>query len=86
MSDRILVLAGTSQQFANFQHAFGDRFTEITSEEDLKHWRGEDRPLVMLIGTWVMNPLRERVMSWAQQLDRDSRPRGQCFVMLGRPK
>ena len=86
MSDRILVLAGTPQQFTNFAHAFGDRFVEIQSEQTLCDWKGEERPLVMLVGTWAMNPLRERVMDWAQEKDRDGRPRGRCFVMLGRPK
>lgn len=86
MTDRILVLAGTHAQFNNFAHAFGDRFVEITGDDTLESWRGDDRPLVLLVGTWVMNPLRERVMGWAQQLDRDSRPRGQTFVMLGRGK
>lgn len=86
MSDRILVLPGTPQQFVNFTHVFGDRFVEVTDEQVLNNWKGETRPLVLLIGTWVVNPLRERVMDWVQEKGRDGRPRGQCFVMLGRAK
>ena len=83
---RILVLAGTPQQFTNFTFVFGDQFTAIQSEEDLDAAGRRGRPLILLVGTWVNNPLRDVVLNWARSTDRDGRPRGQCFALFGRPE
>lgn len=82
---RVLVLAGTPQQFTNFSFVFGDKFTEIREEKDLDEAARDGRPLILLVGTWVNNPLRDHVLSWAKETDRDGRPRGQCFALFGRP-
>jgi hypothetical protein len=82
---RILVLAGTPQQFTNFSFVFGDKFTEVKAAEDLDAAAREGRPLILLVGTWVNNPLRDFVLEWAKSTDKDGRPRGQCFCLFGRP-
>lgn len=82
---RILVLAGTPQQYQNFRFVFGDNFREVLHEQDLDEAAAEGRPLILLVGTWVNNPLRDHVLEWAKSTDRDGRPRGQCFALFGRP-
>lgn len=81
----ILVLAGTPQQYQNFRFVFGDKFREILHEQDLDEAATTGRPLILLVGTWVNNPLRDRVLGWAKSTDKDGRPRGQCFCLFGRP-
>ena len=54
-------------------------------EQDLDAAAREGRPLILLVGTWVNHPLRDRVLEWAKSTDKDGRPRGQCFCLFGRP-
>lgn len=82
---RILVLAGTPQQYQNFRFVFGDKFREILHEQDLDEAAATGRPLILLVGTWVNHPLRDRILEWAKSTDKDGRPRGQCFCLFGRP-
>lgn len=79
----ILVLAGTPQQYQNFRHAFGDNFREVLHVQDLREAAARARPVVLLIGTWYQNPLRDEVLGWCASKDADGRPRGQAFAKMG---
>lgn len=80
---RPFVLTGNPTQFVNFCHVFGEEFTRLESVEQLQSIGS--RPLVLLVGTWAMNPLHEPVLDWLRKTDKDRRPNGQAFAMLGRP-
>lgn len=77
----IYVLAGTPQQFVNFVHVFGEGLEEVKSVDQLRQFYG--RPLVLLIGTWYQNPLRDEVLNWLRSTDSQGRPRGQAFAKMG---
>lgn len=77
----IHVLPGTPQQFTNFIHVFGEGLEEVKSLDQLRQFKG--RPLVLLIGTWYQNPLRDEVLNWCKSTDSEGRPRGQAFAKMG---
>lgn len=79
----ILVLAGTPQQFINFRHVFGGDYREVLHVHDLEEAAAKSRPLVLLIGTWYHNPLRDEVLTWLTSKDKEGRPRGQAFAKFG---
>lgn len=86
----IFVLAGTHTQFVNFSHAFGPGYVEIEDKmsmlPEMRMAAEGGRVMVLLVGTWTLHPLRDAVLSFVDDQDRQGRPRGQCFAMLGRPQ